>query len=70
MIKDGTHFQAKQFERNTVNPCNMRNVALRELSAKPRGEKARARRLLRIALPAWLGGASAQSHKKMEDEMK
>lgn len=70
MIKDGTHFQAKQFERNTVNPCNMRNVALRELSAKPRGEKARARRILPVALPAWLRGIAVKSHKKMENDMK
>ena len=70
MIKDGTNFQSRQFEKNTVNPRNMQNFALRELTEKRGSQKQRAKRSLRMLLPSWLSRRATQDLEKTEEEMK
>lgn len=70
MIKDGTNFQFRQFEKDTVNPRNMQNFALRELTEKRGSQKQRAKRSLRILLPAWLSRRATKAVEQMEEEMK
>lgn len=70
MIKDGTNFQPRQFEKDTINPRNMQNFALRELTEKRGSPKQRAKRSLRILLPAWLSRKATQDAEQMDEEMK
>ena len=70
MMKDGTNFQFRQFERETVNPRNMQNFALRELTEKRGSQKQRAKRSLRILLPAWISRRTTQAIEQVEDDTK
>jgi len=68
-MKNGI-YQPRQFGKPTVNPRNMQTLALRELTEKRGSEKQRARRSLRIMLPAWLSGRATEDAKQAEKEMK
>lgn len=70
MKNDGMGFVPRQFERNTENPGSMRNLGLRELTETRGSQKQRARRSLRIMLPAWLSGRAIQAARKVEEETK
>ena len=68
-MKDG-FYQPKQFEKTTLNPRNMQNLALRELTESRGSRKQRAKRSLRIMLPAWLSGKAVQDAEQVEKDTK
>lgn len=68
-MKNG-FYQPKQFEKPTVNPRNMQNLALRELTETRGSKKQRAKRSLRILLPAWLSGKAVQDTTQVEKDTK
>ena len=67
-MKDG-FYQNRQFEK-AANPRNMQNFALRELTETRGSKKQRAKRSLRIILPAWLSGKATQDAEQVEKDTK
>lgn len=69
MKENGMPYWARS-EKPSFETRQMRRLALQELTVKRGSPKLRARRSLRIILPAWLSGRTTQASEQMEKDIK